>query len=147
MTRVDFYLLTDLGDDARMRFACQLCLRAMKAGTVVHIHTRDTAHANAVDELLWDYPRHRFLPHSVNDASASSPIHISDQEPSLTEGTLINLTDEVPKFFGRFDRVAEIIVGEGKASGRDRYQFYRDRGYPLHHHNLDSWEQSDALAS
>jgi DNA polymerase III subunit chi len=46
----------------------------------------------------------------------------------------------VPTFFGRFERVAEIIVQDRRDVGRDRYRFYRDRGYPLFHHELDEWE-------
>jgi len=54
----------------------------------------------------------------------------------------VNLADEIPGFFGRFDRVAEIVVGENRDAGRERYKFYRDRGFPLFHHELDDWESS-----
>ena len=40
----------------------------------------------------------------------------------------------------RFDRVAEVVVQDIRDEGRDRYKFYRDRGFPLHHHELDEWE-------
>ena len=49
-------------------------------------------------------------------------------------------SEEVPYFFGRFDRVAEIIVQNQVSEGRIRYKFYRDRGYPLQHHQLNQWE-------
>ena len=55
---------------------------------------------------------------------------------------LVNLADQVPKFIGRFERVAEIIVGERKDDGRERYKFYRDCGYPLHHHEMSNWEEA-----
>ena len=73
-----------------------------------------------------------------------SPVNVSYVYPngrSLTpDDLLINLAKEVPSFLGRFDRVAEIIVGETKDQGREHYKFYRDRGYPLHHHDLKDWE-------
>jgi DNA polymerase-3 subunit chi len=61
-------------------------------------------------------------------------------EPDGLDGVLINLSDEIPRFFGRFDRVAEVIPRSRRDAGRDRYKFYRDRGYPLFHHELDDWE-------
>ena len=36
--------------------------------------------------------------------------------------------------------VAEIVVDATRDSGRDRYKFYRDRGFPLFDHHLDDWE-------
>lgn len=123
-----------------MRFACRLGLKASHTGNCVHVHVNDANHAVHVDELMWDYPKHRFIPHEIIDNAAHSPIHIGHEEPQLQEGLMINLATDIPKFFGRFDRVAEIVVGTTREQGRERYKYYRDRGYPLHHHELDSWE-------
>ena len=144
MTRIDFYLLEDQTRDACLRFACRLCLKGLQSATPVHIHADDEAQAEAIDELMWDYPKHRFLPHEkvVGEEAGNSPIHIGTQPPALTEGLLINLASTVPDFFGRFDRVAEIVVGETRVEGRVRYKHYRDRGYPLHHHELQGWENA-----
>lgn len=147
MTRIDFYILPDMAQDASLRFACRLGLKGFQAGQLVHIHTGDVTSATALDELMWDYPKHRFLPHQLITAEpakqgAGAPIHIGYGEPEIAEGLLINLSNEVPVFFGRFDRVAEVIVGDSRAAGRARYKHYRDRGYQLHHHELNDWEQS-----
>jgi DNA polymerase-3 subunit chi len=145
MTRIDFYILDDQSHDASMRFACRLGLKAYLGGHAVHVHVEDEQNAAHMDELMWDYPKHRFLPHEIlqPDGQASSPIHIGYQPPQHTEGLLINLTGSVPAFFGRFDRVAEIIVGDSREQGRSRYSHYRDRGYPLHHHELNDWERGE----
>ncbi|MEM7097106.1 MAG: DNA polymerase III subunit chi [Pseudomonadota bacterium] len=146
MTRIDFYILSDMTRDAGLRFACRLCLKGYQAGHPIHVHTGHQAEARDLDALMWDYPKHRFLPHEIINEQTTSlqldsvPIHIAWQNPIRNAGMLINVTDEVPEFFGRFDRVAEIVVDETKASGRARYKHYRDRGYPLHHHELDQWE-------
>ena len=152
MTRVDFYILKDLEQHAAFRFACRLGLKGFTAGQLVHVHVKDAQQAHALDELMWDYPQHRFVPHCIldenlgervddNSANASDqPIHIGWQTPKFSQGLLINLTPDVPTFFGRFDRVAEIIVEQTKTSGRSRYAHYRDRGYPIHHHELEQWE-------
>jgi len=143
MTRVDFYILDDQTADASMRFACRLGLKAYLAGNPVHVHVDSEARALEIDELMWDYPKHRFLPHEIvqADKEPKSPIQIGHEPPHHQAGLLINLSTEVPRFFGRFDRVAEIIVGNAREEGRTRYAHYRDRGYPLHHHELSDWEK------
>ena len=60
--------------------------------------------------------------------------------PFFIPGRLINLASGIPTFFGRFPRVAEVIVEANRAAGRERYRFYRDRGFPLFDHRLDDWE-------
>ncbi|MEM7079472.1 MAG: DNA polymerase III subunit chi [Pseudomonadota bacterium] len=144
MTRVDFYLLEDHGAAAAQRFACRLCLKALQAGQLTHVHMDNAAAVAQMDELLWNYPNDRFLPHTIatGDADTRNPIHVSDAAPLLEEGLMINLGSEIPAFFGRFDRVAEIVVAEARDAGRERYRHYRERGYPLHHHEIKEWENS-----
>ena len=52
---------------------------------------------------------------------------------------LISLHDECMPFFSRFERVAEIVGTDEKDSrlGRERFKFYRDRGYELRHFDLN----------
>ena len=61
-----------------------------------------------------------------------------DEAPADRTDLLINLGAEVPLFFSRFERVAEIVSGENedRALARDRFRFYRDRGYSLNTHRL-----------
>ena len=56
--------------------------------------------------------------------------------PSGTSQLLINLGADTPAHFARFERLLEIISADDadKAAGRDRYRFYKERGYPLTHH-------------
>ncbi|MCX7063894.1 MAG: DNA polymerase III subunit chi [Proteobacteria bacterium] len=143
MTRVDFYLLPDVDLEARCRFACRLAHKAVAAGQRVHVHVADADAGADLDALMWEYPDHRFLPHGISGdpASRSAPVVIGHREPdSGTEQLLINLAGEIPTFFGRFERVAEIVVQNLVKDGRDRYKYYRDHGYPLFHHTLEDWE-------
>jgi DNA polymerase-3 subunit chi len=143
MTRVDFYILPDMDTDARDRFACRLANQAVADGQHVHVHVGDADAERDLDELMWAYPAHRFLPHAVSgDPQADrAPVFIGTDAPGpASDQLLINLSDAVPAFFGRFERVAEVIVQPQRNDGRDRYKFYRDRGYPLYHHELDVWE-------
>lgn len=144
MTRVDFYVLQDVDLDAARRFACRLALKALGGGQDVHVHVDDADAAAGIDELLWNYPEHRFVPHALQSsgpgAASAAPVVIGWEPPADPDGLLVNLAGEIPTFFGRFPRVAEIVVDANRAEGRARYKYYRDRGYPLHHHELDDWE-------
>lgn len=145
MTRVDFYLLQDLDPEALQRFACRLASKALSGGKRVHLHTDDSGQAQAIDELLWRYPEQRFLPHAQlsnepGQQTTAAPISIGTQDPQDCDEVLINLSSSIPNFFGRFDRVAEIVLGNQREAGRARYKNYRDRGYPLFHHDMDDWE-------
>jgi len=147
VTRVDFYILEDMELDAMQRFACRLAARAVSAGHEVHIHTSGATSAGVIDELLWEYPEQRFIPHAILTeqqplaaADGKVPVTVGWGEPAGVDGVLINLGDDIPGFFGRFDRVAEIVVRTTRERGRDRYRYYRDRGYPLFDHKLDDWE-------
>ncbi len=148
MTRVDFYILQDVDLNAACRFACRLAVKAMGNGNRVHIHTDGAEAAADLDDLLWNYPEHRFVPHVREDEDPGTgpvrpaPVVLGWNTPTEPDGVLINLASEIPTFFGRFERVAEIVVDANRALGRDRYKFYRDRGYPLFHHELDDWESA-----
>ena len=41
----------------------------------------------------------------------------------------------------RVETIRELVALRKRDVGRDRYKYYRDRGYPLHHHELDQWEE------
>ena len=146
MTRVDFYILQDVEQTAMHRFACRLAAKATQNGQHTYLYTATDAEAREIDELLWLYPPNRMIPHGLlgEPEAEGAPVVVGSHTDSVNQlpahGLLINLTDEAPTFLGRFDRVAEIVVSEKRASGRSRYRYYRDRGYPLFHHELDDWE-------
>lgn len=141
MTRVDFYILQ--GDDARTRpqFACRLAEKAWQLGHRIYIHTESAAQTGLLDELLWTWRQDSFLPHGIlgEAGEPAPPILLGHAgEPDTHTDVLINLAPEVPLFFGRFERVAELVDDQEqrKQQGRARYGFYRDRGYELQTHRL-----------
>jgi DNA polymerase III subunit chi len=141
LTRVDFYILEDNAADARQRFACRLAEKAWQQGNKVYIHTGDPALSSRLDEMLWSFSQGSFVPHALdNDPAADeSDIHIGhNEEPRHHDEVLINLGNEVPLFFSRFKRVAEVIDPDetSRKYGRDRFRFYRERGYSLESHTI-----------
>ena len=143
MTKVDFYILEQQQGEARNRFACRLAEKAWQQGNKVYIHTESAEQSRRLDELLWTFRAGSFVPHSLDDATEadSSPIHIGHgEELRHHDEVLINLAPEVPLFFSRFERVAEVVDQDEqvKQQGRERFRFYRDRGYPLENHTINA---------
>lgn len=141
MTRVDFYVLPDADPVQRPLLACKLAEKAYGQGLKVYIHTATEGEALYLDELLWTFRAGSFLPHAIHGAAAGEapPILLGhDHEPAGHTDVLINLGAEVPQFFGRFERVAELVDQRPEllAQSRERFRFYRERGYELNTHQL-----------
>jgi DNA polymerase-3 subunit chi len=141
MTRVDFYVLEDGAQGNRYALACRIAEKAWKQGHKVLIHAASENDARHIDRLLWTYRELSFVPHAIGngDNDDVNPVLIS---PGLTASplhdVLINLDVNTPAYFSQFERVAELIDHDPayRASGRDRYRFYRERGYPLYKHDI-----------
>lgn len=145
MTRVDFYISQDSAPLARERIGCRLVNKAFSQGHRVHVHLADEAAARRVDDLLWTFSDRAFVPHAVEgdpllEQPSDTPTVVLGFSGAPAAGcdVLINLGDDVPEFFSQVERVAEIIDGgeRNRGKGRERFRFYRDRGYPLNSHNL-----------
>lgn len=144
MTRVDFYILPENNIEARWQFGCRLVDKAFQTGSPIYIHVENREQATYLDNLLWVFRADSFLPHDMGQERVSvppAPIHIGygDQTPPTHHHEIfINLSHHLPTFFSGFERVAEIVSQdeETKAKSRERYAFYRDRGYPLQNHDM-----------
>ncbi|MDZ7749811.1 MAG: DNA polymerase III subunit chi [Halofilum sp. (in: g-proteobacteria)] len=140
MTRVDFYILPDADEDRRQTYLCRLAEKAYRLGHRVWIHVPADDRAGALDDRLWTFSQGSFVPHErASDADPDCPVVLAEGlEPGSDCELLINEDAEVPSFFSRFPRVAEVVNqnGEIRRRGRERYTFYRDRGYELHHHEV-----------
>ncbi|MCW9023196.1 MAG: DNA polymerase III subunit chi [Gammaproteobacteria bacterium] len=147
MTRVDFYVLNNKDADAASMMACRLAEKAFTLKHHIYIHTADQTQSEKLDKLLWTFREGSFLPHQLFESghSQNSPILIGhnaelDQDAESLHQVLINLGAQVPSFFSRFERVAEIVStdDQAKEQARDRYKFYQQRGYELETHKLSN---------
>ncbi|MBD3670836.1 MAG: DNA polymerase III subunit chi [Gammaproteobacteria bacterium] len=139
MTRIDFYILDSADDGSRERYACRVTEKAYQMGHRVFIHSESIQQAQALDEMLWSFRAGSFIPHGLHQQEPDAPVTIGhDIDPLESTDILINLAPEAPPFFSRFQRVAEIVneAPETKKHARDRFRFYRDRGYELQHHQI-----------
>ena len=122
-----------------MLFACRLAEKVAAMGHRVFVQAPSEGVARELDDLMWTFHDGAFLPHCVAGTDPEATVHIGhDGEPGEGFHLLINLGQEVPGFFARFERVAEVVDGDDtrKAEGRTRFRFYKDRGYPLETHKL-----------
>ncbi len=141
MTRIDFYSLeTDSGGD-RFVLVCRLVERIRATGARVLVHCPDPEQARHLDRLLWTFREESFIPHGLVGKTDHdlTPVLISgDGSPESEDQVLVNLASDAPAFFGRFERLCEPIDHDSAArlAGRERFRYYRDRGYPLEHHTI-----------
>jgi DNA polymerase-3 subunit chi len=135
MTRIDFH--SNVVD--RLTYTCRLVRKARAAQCQIVLLSRDAEQQAALDEALWTFSATDFLPHVTPEhphAAATPVILITDDSAEVPHHhVLINLSGQTPAHFARFERMFEIISADeaDKVAGRDRYRYYKDRGYPLTH--------------
>ena len=139
MTRVGFYMVqaADLGQ--RLQVAARLADKAFQQGHRIFINAADEAQARTLDELLWSFRPASFLPHGLQGQEHSDTIAIGwGQEPLDHNDLLINLQLDIPPFFSRFQRVAEVVTQDPDSlqALRESWKFYKERGYQLEKHDL-----------
>ena len=141
MTQVDFYILKDNSPQAQNLLTCRLSEKAYKQGHQVFINTNTSEQLKQLDDMLWTFSANSFLPHGCYEKHADSthPVLLGHAiEPEGPSDVLVNLCSDVPAFFSRFNRVAELVGGDEsqRQAARERFRFYKDRGYTLNTHKL-----------
>lgn len=139
MTTIDFY--THVDDP--LAVAARLVAKAWPAHAAVRVVTGDAQATERLDKLLWTAPATGFLPHCRLGSPLAGETPIIVDHAGEHEGpacVLINLGAAPPPFFSRFERLAEIVGRDedSTAAGRERYRYYRERGYELRAHNLSA---------
>jgi DNA polymerase-3 subunit chi len=137
VTSIDFY--THCAD--RLEVAARLVVKAWAQHGSVRVLTPGDDGTAELDARLWRLPPTGFLPHCrlASPLAAETPIVVD--HALVHEGpaaVLINLHPSPPPFFSRFERLVEIVgTDDGDtAAGRERWRFYKERGYALRSHNL-----------
>jgi DNA polymerase-3 subunit chi len=141
MIRVDFYVHEATGFEPLALTACRLAEKAFMQSQRVFIHTDSDDAARRVDERLWTFSDRSFIPHAIAGARGDGELAVvigRGQAPAEPFDLLINVCARVPDFYDRCARIAELVDGaaEGRADGRERYRFYRDRGLTPGTHKL-----------
>jgi DNA polymerase-3 subunit chi len=134
MTRIDFH--SNVGN--ALLYACRLARKAYHAGQPIVV-LAEPSRLRAFDAMLWTFSALDFVPHCMADSAlaAQTPVVLAaDADLAPHHQVLLNLGAQVPAQFARFERLLEVVgnAQEELAAGRDRYRFYRDRGYALNNY-------------
>ena len=138
MTKVSFYKLSS-NQQSAFELVCQLLKKACQTGQQVLCLVPDHQAAEQLDKMLWDFEATAFIPHGVG--TEQYPVAISaDSDPGAHHQILINLQQQIPSWFSRFDRVIEVIYQqpEYQQAKRENFRFYKERGYALSFYDLSA---------
>ena len=132
MTRIDFYHYAE----DKLLYACRLANKAYERASRLIVYSPDMQYLRRFDQALWAFNPTKFVPHCFAGAAvaAETPIILAGSGDGLPHhDVLLNLGDEWPPFFASFERLLEIVAAEegDKERARERYVFYRKRGYEI----------------
>ena len=137
MTQISFFH----GARDRLQAVAAWLTRAGSEGRQVLVYVPASERSEHLDRLLWTHPATGFVPHcrTSDPMAAETPILLAaelDNPPH--DSWLLNLSNEIPPGFSRFQQLIEIISvkDEDRLPGRERFRFYRERGYPLENHDI-----------
>lgn len=138
MTRVDFHV----GAEDVLVYTARLVRKAVASGASLVV-TAELGLLEQFDVRLWTFAQLDFVPHVFAGSAleAQTPVILAaNPEAPVKHEVLVNLGDEIPIGFARYERLIEIIgaSNEQRAAGRARYKHYRDRGYALTMHEVNT---------
>ena len=130
MTEVKFFFNVD----HKLNFACKLAKKAFEDGRKLVVYAPDAACASEFDRLLWTFSQLSFVPHvrAEHVLASATPIIIATNDQALPHhDALLNLGNEPPPFFSRFEHLREIVSmnEEDRNCARERAKFYKSRGF------------------
>jgi DNA polymerase-3 subunit chi len=145
MPKIDFYILPEENANSHLLFICRLIEKAYRQRHRIYIHTENKTDAHKLDEMLWTYRDDSFLPHNLygEGPDPAPPIQIGiNAVPEQHRDILLNFSQQIPACHAQFARLLEIIPHEtmAQAAGRERYRFYREQGFEINTHKLQTIE-------
>jgi DNA polymerase III subunit chi len=139
MTGVEFHF----NAPDKLAYACRLLRKAVGKGAKVVV-TGEPGILRELDTALWTFSALEFVPHCHADAQpamlAASPVVLADTPRTAPhQQVLVNLGNQVPEGFERFERLIEVVTqGEDdRQQARQRWKHYANRGYELKREDLE----------
>ena len=124
MTEIKFFFNVD----NKLNFACRMARRAYDDGRKLIVYAPSPKLADDFDRLLWTFSQLSFVPHvkASHPLAAETPIVIASDDSGLTHhDSLLNIGDDPPPFFSRFDALREVVSSDAddRARARERVKF------------------------
>jgi len=143
MINVNFYILPDDQLSSLQNYACKLAETHWQSGKRVLIQTDSADDSQLLDDCLWNISDNSFVPHGIATlelGDQQQPILISHQKINDENfQSIINLSSR-PADLNQSISIEEILNQneQRKQAGRQNYKIYRESGYTLKHHTLES---------
>ncbi len=138
--QVDFYLLGESSPGAA-KLACRLALMALERNQKIFIITNSDQATEQLDELMWQYPEGRFIPHARagEQDSGKAPVNIGMLPGLNPADVVINLCPEAVPQPERFSRVLEIVpyADNEREASRVKFRIYRNLGLKPQTHEIN----------
>ena len=107
----------------------------------VFVSVASEAAIEQLDELMWQFPAGRFLPHTRSDAADASkaPVNIGTLSGLKPAEVVINLCPEAIPQPSRFKRILEIVpfVKSEREASRAKYRTYSNLGLSPELHEMN----------
>lgn len=137
MTEIDFCF--NVAD--KLGLVARYAGKAVRQESRLFIYTPHLQMTEHVRHMLWTHEQTSFLPHCGNEdrLAHETPVIVDHAvDAPVHDEVLLNLCAAHPPFFSRFAKVIEIVGNdeEDKAGARERFRFYRDRGYEIRRHDM-----------
>ena len=136
--QVDFYVLEDETQRVEL-LACRLAMMAWQKGNRIMLLTESEAENERLDQLLWEHPQGRFLPHAKkHEGEAPVLIGTLAQLGDNDGNVVINLTREPVPAPQRFQRLLELVPASPseRAASREKFRAYREQGLNPESHSI-----------
>jgi DNA polymerase-3 subunit chi len=132
------------GAPDKLGYAARLLRKVSTAGAKAVVVAENAVLAQ-LDVALWGVGQTDFVPHAVAGAAPAvlkrSTIFFKNlalgNHPECT--VLVNLSDQLPDNFNRFERVIEVVSTDvdDRARARERWKTYTRSGYSITRHDLN----------
>lgn len=137
MTRISFFH----GAADRLQAAADWLARGSGPQRRVVVYAPRAEDLDRLDKMLWINPATGFVPHcrSTSPLAPETSITLAESlDDTPHDDCLLNLSHQVPPGFSRFEHLVEIVstAEDDRLQGRERFRFYRERGYPLDAHDV-----------
>jgi DNA polymerase-3 subunit chi len=147
-TTVEFYLFEDPDPKAFILSVCHT-LKNLPRRLKVYIQCEDEAHCFKLDESLWTFDAASFIPHQIEGEGPYPRANIclgSATDPPLEADWLMNLSTQLPGRAERYTHIIEYLanIESVRARARQRYQFYKQKGYAVTIQKIQSPAQLEA---
>jgi DNA polymerase III subunit chi len=141
MPNVVFYALAE-GQQAHER-ACELIADAYSQRQRCRVLCASQQQAEDVDELLWQFPAFRFIPHNMfgEGPSSGTPVEICWQHEQLAKcHVVVNLSDDLLHNPHQYLFIYDFVPAEenAKKQARLRYKHYQQAGFNMQFQSVEN---------